>query len=1202
VADPIRDAKVNGDRFEQVLAEVLQAEERGEPLALSELLRTAPELETPLREFFRNRDGFDRLAGQLAPPATQPGMPPLPPDLPPGSRLGGYPILHEVGHGGRGVVYRVSDPELNRPLAIKVLRSELRADPDAVRRLLEEAQVTGQLQHPGIVPVHAVGLLPDGRPYFAMKLVQGRTLASLLAQRPAPGHDLPRFLEIFHLVCQAVAYAHSRGVIHRDLKPANVMVGAFGEVQVMDWGLAKVLSAEVPGRAASPSEPGEGGGETGDSVHTVRTEAAGLSSTAGLVVGTFPYMAPEQAKGWVERLDRRADVFGLGAVLCETLTGQPPYTAVTRGKLQMMAETGDLADAFGRLDRSGADAELIALAKDCLAPDRERRPGDAGAVAGRLAAYLAGVQERLRRAELEQAAAEARAGEARATARAERRARRLTAGLAVALLAAVGLVMGGGLWLQHQRAERQTEEARQAEALRRGVQAALEQAIRLRQAGHFAESREVLQHARERLGTDGPDDLCRQVDQALADTGLAKRLDAARQRALTELGGGKVDFAGAAKEYAAALKEAGLGREGEGAEVVAARVRASAVWAEVVAALDDWASIAGDGPRRAWLLAVARAADPDPRRNRLRRPELWRDRAALARVARQAPVAELSSQLVVALGRALFARSKDAIRLLREAQLQHPQDYWLTSGLALALHQAKKLDEAISFYRAALSLRPGPARHTSLGLTLYDAALVDLAIEQYDRALSLNPNYAPAHNNLAMALCAKDRLDQGIRHFKKAIRLDPTMAHYHFNLGKALETKGRTDEAVTQYREALSLDPKDVRALNNFGNTLQASGRLKEAIRNYRRAVAIDPDFASTYTNLGAALYRKGERAEAVKLFQKALDLGPTDDMAHNNLGKALHEQGRPDEAIKHFEKAIRLNPKNALPHFNLGLVLRKKGEWARALSEYRQALGLKKDYTDARLGLGNALYDMDRLDEAIRQYQKAIAIDPNLAPAHVLLGGALATVGRFAEACAATRRCRDLLRPGDPLRARAEDQLRLCQRWSLLEARLPAVFSGQYKPATAVEKVQFAWVCHATKHYAHAAELYTAAFAANPKPPPHSQPAHLYKAACSAVLAAAGVGADAPRTGDQERLRLRQQALDWLRAGLTLWEKQARPGNARACAVVRDVLWAWQNSPGLAGVRTKEGLAKLPDGERVAWEKFWADVRALRKRLRAPK
>src|SRR5262249_46605152 len=156
-----------------------------------------------------------------------------------------------------------------------------------------------------------LGTLPDGRPYIAMKLVQGRTLAELLEARTGPADDLPRLLGVFEQVCQAVGYAHSKGVIHRDLKPRNVMVGAFGEVQVMDWGLARVL-AEASRERERPK-----GDQAGNVVATART--ADDATQPGSVLGTYAYMAPEQARGEVERLDRRCDVFGLGAMLCEVL-------------------------------------------------------------------------------------------------------------------------------------------------------------------------------------------------------------------------------------------------------------------------------------------------------------------------------------------------------------------------------------------------------------------------------------------------------------------------------------------------------------------------------------------------------------------------------------------------------------------------------------------------------------------------------------------------------------------------------------------------------------------------------------------------------------------------------------------------------------------------------------------------------------------
>jgi serine/threonine-protein kinase len=318
-------------------------------------------------------------------------------------RLGRYIDLGEIGGGGMGVVHRVQDLDLNRDLALKVMRPREAQDAAKRRRFVEEAQVTSQLQHPGVPPIFERGQLADGRPYYAMKLVRGQTLGDLLKARGDAYQDLPQSLATFEAIAQTIAYAHSKRVIHRDLKPANIMVGGFGEVQVMDWGLAKVLGRPGPSPVPSGHEAGH--------VRTIRTDDASSGSRAGAVMGTFAYMPPEQALGQVDQLGERTDVFALGSILCTILTGRPAYVGSSAHELHLKASRADLADAFARLDASGADAELIALAKTCLAPEPANRPANAGVVASRVAAYQAAVQERLRAAELARVAAETRAVE-----------------------------------------------------------------------------------------------------------------------------------------------------------------------------------------------------------------------------------------------------------------------------------------------------------------------------------------------------------------------------------------------------------------------------------------------------------------------------------------------------------------------------------------------------------------------------------------------------------------------------------------------------------------------------------------------------------------------------------------------------------------------------------------------------------------------
>src|SRR5262249_1726609 len=265
-----------------------------------------------------------------------------------------------------GAILKGRDTDLGRDIAVKVLLETHAGKTELLQRFVEEAQIAGQLQHPGIVPVYELGQFADRRPYFTMKLVKGKTLARLLAARQDPSEERPRFLKVFEQVCQTVAYAHARGVIHRDLKPSNIMVGNYGEVQVMDWGLAKVLpqGGVADEKSAPERQPAE-------AVSVIRTrgsrgsdtpEGLGLHTGAGSVLGTPAYMAPEQALGAVDRLDERADVFGLGAILCEVLTGRPPYLGSDFAQLHRKAARADLADAFARLDGCGADAEMVALA------------------------------------------------------------------------------------------------------------------------------------------------------------------------------------------------------------------------------------------------------------------------------------------------------------------------------------------------------------------------------------------------------------------------------------------------------------------------------------------------------------------------------------------------------------------------------------------------------------------------------------------------------------------------------------------------------------------------------------------------------------------------------------------------------------------------------------------------------------------------
>jgi WD40 repeat protein len=372
-------------RFEQVLTEILQAEEQGQTPDLQAYLERFPDLEAPLREFFRNRAGFARLAPQLAatPAASESGPPSQAdtisgpdglsaPVLPPGSRFGGYEIVDVLGRGGMGIVYRARQLVPEREVALKVIRTDrLEELPDEERRqwlerFQREAQLVASLdQHAHIVGLFEVGE-HDGQPYFTMRLLAGGSLAQRLeaADGPDPAaaadrraRDQQANAELVAKVARAVDYAHRRGILHRDLKPANILLDAEGEPLVSDFGLARRLD------------------QTG-------------SLVASGIVGTAPYMPPEQAMASPGAATTAADVYSLGAILYELLTGRPPF----RGKsdLDTLLLVVQRAAVPPRQLNSRLSRDLEIICQKCLEKEPARRYQTAAALADDLDNWRAG--------------------------------------------------------------------------------------------------------------------------------------------------------------------------------------------------------------------------------------------------------------------------------------------------------------------------------------------------------------------------------------------------------------------------------------------------------------------------------------------------------------------------------------------------------------------------------------------------------------------------------------------------------------------------------------------------------------------------------------------------------------------------------------------------------------------------------------------
>lgn len=771
-----------------------------------------------------------------------------PPRLP--GQAGRYVIQEQLARGGMGAILRAFDPDIRRTLAVKIMLPRARLDPHARQRFLREAQITGRLQHPGIPPIHELGFLEDDSPFFAMKLIEGRTLTALLADGTVAGDDA-HLVGIFEQICRTLAYAHSQRIIHRDLKPGNVMVGAFGEVQVMDWGLAKDLHAKAGATdepqlhdrpARRPPPPGNG-------------LASSITQT-GTVTGTPAFMAPEQARGETSAQDERCDVFGLGGILCAILTGQPPFRGSVQDMVQLAAD-GDLRATLQSLDACKADAALVAIAKKCLAGKQEERYASAGEVAAAVTRYREGAQEKLRQAELARETTQVQLAEERkrrvleeAKTRAERRRRQHTLALSLLVLLLLAVAGSMGLWYQGERARLDQEEAqRAADAVKRRAElaatqqkvgqevvAALDRSEAQRGELHklladpvqtslllgninrweadLNQCRQAWKRARAVASGNAqllaPELTARldQLDAALQvderEFELAKKLDEIRVGTAGRVGSW-FDAALAGPRYAKLFQEdLQLDLKNGKVDELAARLEKSPIRYALVATLDHWALALyalGDRPLRTQLLEVARRVDPDVERNGLRNEAVWWDARRLQKLVAGLNLASQSPPFLAAVSFRLEAAQCDPVPLMRVALIHHPQDFWLNFELGLKL-ASKKPGEAAGYLQAALAVRStNSIVFAALGNALFWHRDFPGSVAAYRQAIRLDPQFADAHCNLGLALNAQDDLTGAAAAFRQALAsLDPRNERLgswtYYNLAGVLLRQGLFAEAL----------------------------------------------------------------------------------------------------------------------------------------------------------------------------------------------------------------------------------------------------------------------------------------------------------------------------------------------------------------------------------------------------------------------
>ncbi len=778
-------------------------------------------------------------------------------------KIAGYPVEGLIGRGGIGLVYRATDPELGRTCAIKVLARRHAEDADLLRRFRDEARVCSQLQHPGVVPIHRIGTLDDGRPFFVMRIVEGETLAELLQAQLELERSERGLLQIFAKVCQTVAFAHARGVVHGDLKPANVMVGAFGEIQVMDWGFARVVDPDkVP--TLEPRDPD--------------------SESARHVLGTPAYMAPEQARGDDDGVVARTDVFGLGAMLCEILTGEAPYVGATRDELHLHAAQGWTQGAEERLRACGADQRLIDLTLRCLSKRPEDRPESASVIDGEISAYLESVEARAR--ELQQ-----EVGEARAVALQERRARLMTLafGASVVLMTLIGAA--AWLWIRHDRDVRRSE-------VRILVDAELDAASRLHERA-LSQSPDKLEHwqsaiaAAERAralaaaedGLGGANARARsllvemraQYEDAQGVRATLHWLEEVRPHMTDDRRGTGLD-----ESYVKGFAEHGFDVMDGDVEAIASTIRSSPIRESIVVALDDWMRLRrkrDPDNREVWhrLVRIAERADPDPWRNRLRDAASNDDGPSLVQLAHGAEVASEAAPTISLLAKYLndVGESDVAIELLRKSLARYPRDVWMMHDLARMLgSKDPKSEEALGLQLAATALRPdSPHMLTDYAHGLITARAFDRAEAVLDRAVSLDPEYQRAWRYLSWVRVSRGRLKRAARAADEAIARGGAFEFEALRL-RSQASIATPAIAVAYAERALELQPEDESSRLALWSALESAREWTRLENEHRRELEKQPDDTTLLASLAWIIAYQLRFDEALDVFRSLAEEG----------------------------------------------------------------------------------------------------------------------------------------------------------------------------------------------------------------------------------------------------------------------------------------------------------------------------------------
>lgn len=878
----------------------------------------------------------------------------------PSARLGKYVRVAKLGAGGMGEVWKAWDTELERWVALKLLRHD---DPRELERFTREARTAAGLSHPNIAAVYEAGEV-GGRHYIAMQLVVGRTL-----DRWVRG-ERRQVVTLVRDAARAVGFAHKHGVVHRDLKPTNLMVASAESgphVVVMDFGLARRI---------------EGG--------------AKLSGT-GTLAGTPDYMSPEQTRG--RRADARSDVYSLGVTLYELLTGRPPFASDDLYVLLRQITDADPVPPRSLDHKIDRDLDTVVL--KCLEKDPARRYSTADALARDLDRWLAGdpifarpagaiywIHRKLAKRKAILAAA--------------------ISATVVAALLAWWLLVGSpdtehtrlfaaamDLWAEARGAAMAGGDPEGIPKRAQKAREAFERAIQVRE-----EAKSLWMKGRC-LQLEGRDDLALEVLERalhLDSRHPGARMDLARgfllkyqvsrgwpsistiqrgfspkviihfydlpgesddQRRWRERGEGILSQGGVPPEQEGLLKgllSMGRGDYSQAANEIAAYTKVER-W--------DVQALILEGNCRYFARDFEAAIGPLD--------------SSLGRVPRGAGF-NLRGLTMEALGRydeaiADYSKASEVEPKLASGYLWNRGEAWRFKG---------RPEEAIADYTKSIELDPRHAKaYVGRGLARGGHA----AIADFSRAIELDPRLAAAYAGLGIVNFNMGAYDKAIADFGKAIEADPKFAVHWYNRGFTREKKGDLGGAIEDFTKAIELDSKNPQTYTRRGIAKHRMGGFDEAIADFEMAIKVDPEFAPAYSERGRAKANKGLIDDAIADFDKAIRLDPKLGVAYFHRARARTTKGQISEALSDYDKAIELDPKLALAYCNRGTLKSNKGLYDEGLADLDKAIELDPTHANAYYNRSTAKSGKGLIDQAIADLDRAIELDPRHALAYANRG-----------------------------------------------------------------------------------------------------------------------------------------------------------------------------------------------------------------------